>query len=252
MKLAILSAGSKSAKAREKIIRQKYDVVLPDDADILLTLGGDGQLLKVMHDYLGQGKPVFGMNCGSVGFLMNDFQETDLEQRLAQARKVDIHPLVMEAYKTDGTVSKAHAFNEVALCRSTHQAAKLGITIDGEMRIEELICDGMIVATPMGSTAYNLSAHGPIIPLRSKSLALTPISAFRPRRWKGAVLDHDAKITITALDKNKRPVYAAADSRVVSNIEKVDVGEDRTQSITMLFDPHYSLEDRIIKEQFSI
>jgi NAD+ kinase len=208
-------------------------------------------MLQTLHSFLGKGKPIYGMNLGSVGFLMNEYRENDLMNRLAAAEPARIYPLRMAAHAAGGTET-ALAFNEVSLLRQTRQTAKIRIVLDGKERLSELICDGILVSTPAGSTAYNLSAHGPILPIEAALLAMTPLSAFRPRRWRGALLPHNAKVRFEILEPDKRPVSATADSVEVRNITSVDIAEDRSVSMTMLFDEGHSLDERILAEQFVI
>jgi len=219
--------------------------------DVVVALGGDGFLLQTVHKYLRQGVPIFGMNRGSVGFLLNDFAEDDLIERILKSESTLISPLRMNARSRDGREHEALAFNEVSLLRQSHQGAKLRILIDGKVRLDELICDGVLVATPAGSTAYNLSAHGPIIPLTAKALALTPISAFRPRRWRGAILPHTAKVRIEALEVEKRPIGAAADTFDVRDVVSVDISEADSLKATLLFDAGKGYEERVLAEQFT-
>src|ERR1700742_3829451 len=221
-----------------------------DDADVIVALGGDGFMLQTLHSFLGKGKPIYGMNLGSVGFLMNEYHEEDLAGRLAAAERAVVHPLRMKAHGRAGE-TEALAFNEVSLLRETRQAAKIRIIVDGRARISELICDGVLVSTPAGSTAYNLSAHGPILPIDAALLALTPISAFRPRRWRGALLPHRAKVRFEILEAGKRPVSAVADDFEVRDVSAVDVAEDRSIAMTMLYDAGHNLDERILSEQFS-
>lgn len=230
-------------------LRQLYDDVGPDKAEIVVALGGDGFMLQTLHTFLGQGKPIYGMNLGSVGFLMNEYNEADLPERLAHAERAEIHPLRMRATTAERCLDGL-AFNEVSLLRQTRQATKLRILVDGKVRISELVCDGALISTPVGSTAYNLSAHGPILPIDSALLALTPISAFRPRRWRGALLPHHAKVRFEALEVEKRPVSAVADGLEVRNIMSVDVAEDRSTSMVMLYEAGRNLDERILTEQF--
>jgi len=230
-------------------LRQQYDDAGPDKAEIVVALGGDGFMLATLHAFLGKGKPIYGMNLGSVGFLMNEYNEAELPQRLSQAERAVVHPLRMRATTAEQCIDGL-AFNEVSLLRQTRQATKLRILVDGKVRIAELICDGALVATPVGSTAYNLSAHGPILPIDSALLALTPISAFRPRHWRGALLPHRAKVRFEALEVEKRPVSAVADGLEVRNIMSVDVAEDRSVAMTMLYDAGRNLDERILTEQF--
>lgn len=251
LQLALVAGDTSSAKRAARELEARYSFVPPAQADVVVVLGGDGTMLHTIHDYLDHPKPIYGMNCGSVGFLLNVYGPDFLPKRIAKARSVTLHPLLMTATTTDGQTTTAHAINDINLWRHSRQAAKLEITIDGVNRIAELICDGLIVCTPAGSTAYNLSAHGPILPLNAQTLALTPVSPFRPRRWRGAILDRDAQITITVREPDKRPVQAAADSFEVNHVAQVVVREDRSVSYTLLFDPDHSLEERILREQFA-
>lgn len=230
-------------------LRTQYDDAGPENADIIVALGGDGFMLQTLHTFLNSGKPIYGMNLGTVGFLMNEFNESDLTGRLKAAEQATVHPLRMRATTKDRCVD-ASAFNEVSLLRQTRQATKLRILVDGKVRISELICDGALVATPAGSTAYNLSAHGPILPIDSALLALTPISAFRPRRWRGALLPRRSKVRFEALETEKRPVSAVADALEVRDVICVDVEEDRSIGMIMLFDAGRNLDERILTEQF--
>ena len=231
-------------------LRALYGDCGPDEADIVVALGGDGFMLQTLHAFTAKAKPIYGMNRGTVGFLMNEYHQDDLPQRLAAAEKAVIHPLKMTAHSQSRAV-EARAFNEVSLLRETRQAAKIRIVVDGKPRISELICDGVLVSTPVGSTAYNLSAHGPILPIDADLLALTPISAFRPRRWRGALLPHRARVRFEILESAKRPVSAVADDFEVRDVTAVDVAEDRTISMTMLYDAGHNLDERILTEQFS-
>jgi len=239
-----------AAAARERLI-ELYGSADPATADVIVALGGDGFMLETLHANLQRRTPVFGMNRGSVGFLMNDYTESDLPARLATAGRAVIHPLQMEAWTEAGAVQSGLAINEVSLLRQTRQSAKLRITVDDRVRLEELACDGCMVATAAGSTAYNLSAHGPIIPLDARVLALTPISAFRPRRWRGALLPHTARVCFEILEPDKRPVSATADSFEVRRVVRVDVRERRDIALTMLFDAGRSFEERVLAEQFA-
>lgn len=227
-----------------------YNQARIEDADIIIALGGDGIMLRTLHKYMDNTKPIYGMNRGSVGFLMNEYKDNDLLARLQQAETAYIHPLMMEATDRDGKKTKARAINEVSLLRQTYQAAKLRISIDNKARLEELISDGILVATPAGSTAYNLSAHGPILPIRAQLLALTPLSPFRPRRWRGALLPADAEVAIEILEPDLRPVSAAADHREVRHVRKVQIHQDSSIAIPLLFDPDHSLDERVLREQF--
>jgi len=221
-------------------------------ADVIVALGGDGFMLETLHRTLASAKPIYGMNRGSVGFLMNDYAEEDLIERIKAAERTTIHPLSMSAIDRRRIQHRGLAINEVSLLRQTRQTAKLRVSIDGKARVEELVCDGALVCTPAGSTAYNLSAHGPIIPLTAKALALTPISAFRPRRWRGALLSHEARVTFEILEGDKRPVSAVADNVEVRNVVTVEVVEDASITLSMLFDAGRGLEERVLAEQFSV
>jgi NAD+ kinase len=247
--LHFVAAAAPDAQAALAIMRQHHQDAGADKADIVIALGGDGFMLQTLHSFIGKGKPIYGMNLGSVGFLMNEFRENDLTDRLAAAESADVHPLRMRA-EGKGGVAEALAFNDVHLFRQTRQAAKIRIQVDGKSRIAELICDGVLVSTPAGSTAYNLSAHGPILPIDAALLALTPISAFRPRRWHGALLPRRAQVRFEILESAKRPVSAVADDFEVRDVSTVDVAEDRTVAMTMLFDAGHSLDERILAEQF--
>jgi len=245
----IASSAPEAQSARERLARY-YGDADPETADVVVALGGDGLMLQVLHRFMGRHKPVYGMNRGSVGFLMNEFSEMGLRERLAAAERSTIHPLLMKAEDADGAVHRSHAVNEVSLLRQSYQAAKLAIAVDGKERMQELICDGVIVATPAGSTAYNYSANGPILPLNAPLLALTPISAFRPRRWRGALLPDHAQVSITVLEADKRPVSAVADHFETRNVRHVHVAIDRSIDMLMLHDPGHSLDERILREQF--
>ena len=231
-------------------LRRRHDDAGPEQADVIVALGGDGFMLQALHTFLGKGKPIYGMNLGSVGFLMNEYREEGLLERLALAEQAVVHPLRMRAHTRQG-VTEALAFNEVSLLRETRQAAKIRVIVDERPRIAELICDGILVSTPAGSTAYNLSAHGPILPIDAALLALTPISAFRPRRWRGALLPHRARVRFEMLESAKRPVSAVADDFEVRDVSAVDVAEDRSIAMTMLYDKGHNLDERILSEQFT-
>jgi NAD+ kinase len=247
----VASDRPEAQEARDALVK-RYGDVPKDQAQVIVALGGDGFMLEVLHDHLNSAKPIYGMNRGSVGFLMNEYSEDDLLGRIDAAERAVIHPLTMVAVDTQRRTHRAMAINEVSLLRQTRQTAKLRISIDGKVRLGELSCDGALVATPAGSTAYNLSAHGPIIPLDAKVLALTPISAFRPRRWRGALLAHTARVSFEILEADKRPVSAVADNFEVRNVVEVHVAEDRDTSMVMLFDAGRSLEERVLAEQFSV
>lgn len=251
-RLAFLAADTEAAKAARDRLVARYGDGDPETADAIVALGGDGFMLETQHRFLGRNRPIYGMNRGSVGFLMNDYREEGLPERIARAQAAVLHPLRMHAETVQGGVAEALAINEVSLLREQRQAAKIRILVDGRVRLEELICDGVLVATPAGSTAYNLSAHGPIVPLSANLLPLTPISAFRPRRWRGALLPSTSVVTFEVLEPEKRPVAAVADYTEVRDVARVTVAEDRSVSLTMLFDPDHSLSERIIAEQFTV
>ncbi|MGB0717924.1 MAG: NAD kinase [Alphaproteobacteria bacterium] len=247
--LRLTFCASGTAEAQETLL--KLQAIYPDsgsDADVLVCIGGDGFLLETLSN--APKLPVYGVNLGTVGFLLNPFVPEGLVERVAHARSISIHPLEMRAVDTNGGEHKINALNEVALFRQTRQAAQIEIEIDDTPRMEALVCDGILVCTPAGSTAYNLSAHGPILPLRSKLLGLTPISAFRPRRWRGALLPDDSKVTLRITDPTKRPVSATADSTEVRDVSEVHVRLTKNQAQTLLFDPDHHLEERIMQEQF--
>jgi NAD+ kinase len=249
--LAFVAADAEVAQQALRQLRKRYAAVEPDRADVVVALGGDGFMLETLHRSIARGVPIYGMNRGTVGFLMNTYGADDLVERVRRAAPVTLHPLRMAVRTIKGEAADALAINEVSLLRQTRQAAKIRVRIDGTVRLEELVCDGVLVATPAGSTAYNLSAHGPIVPLGAGVLALTPISAFRPRRWRGALVPHDVRITFEILEADKRPVSAVADYTEIRDVAEVDVHEDRTIALRLLFDPDQKLEERILKEQFT-
>ncbi len=229
----------------------RYGTCTADEAEAVVALGGDGFMLETLHAMLSHGLPVYGMNCGSVGFLMNAYAEEGLPDRLAAAQSTVLYPLRMRAETIEGRAVEALAFNEVSLLRQLRQTAKIRISVDGRVRMPELMCDGILISTPAGSTAYNFSAHGPIVPLSANLLPLTPISAFRPRRWRGALLPSSAEVLFEVLEAEKRPVSAVADFTEVRNVLRVAVREDRSLSVTVLFDPDQALSERIVAEQFT-
>lgn len=251
-KITFLASDAPAAKRALTALAKRYGNAHPDKAEVVVALGGDGLMLQALHGCLKSGMPVYGMNRGSVGFLMNDFKETALPDRLNAAEATLIRPLRMVAHTHDGKRYERLAFNEVSFLRQRSQAAKLKLSVDGRVRLDEMICDGLIVATPVGSTAYNLSAHGPILPVGSPLLAMTPISVFRPRRWRGAILPNSAKVSVEVLEEDKRPVAAVADHDEVRHVVKVDIAEDKKRSVKMLFDPGRSLAERVLNEQFKI
>ena len=251
-RLAFTASERPEAQEAKDRLELRYGYVEEADAQVIVALGGDGFMLETLHRTLATGKPIYGMNRGSVGFLLNDYAEDDLHARIAGAERAVIHPLAMTAVDRTRTHHRALAINEVSLLRQTRQTAKLRVSIDGKVRMEELVCDGALLSTPAGSTAYNLSAHGPIIPLNAKALALTPISAFRPRRWRGALLPHTARVTFEVLEADKRPVSAVADNFEVRSVTEVHISETRDVALCMLFDAGRSLEERVLAEQFSV
>lgn len=249
-RICFVTNGTPDADLAATRLRVRYGNYAIDVADVVVALGGDGLMLQTLHRVMRTGIPVYGMNFGSVGFMMNTFSEDDLEQRLDAVQRTRIFPLSMQVTDTSGQTQTALALNEVSLFRSTYQAAKIQIIVDGEIRLEELICDGILLSTPAGSTAYNLSAHGPILPIEAELMALTPISPFRPRRWRGAILSNLAEVRFVTRESEKRPVSAVADNVEFQNILEVTVKEDRTHGVTLLFDPGTSLEERVLSEQF--
>jgi NAD+ kinase len=249
-RIAFVTSDTEEAVAAGERLAQHYGTMDPREADIVVALGGDGLMLQTLHRFMGTGKPIYGMNRGSVGFLMNEFREDRLIERLEAAERSVSHPLLMKAFFVDGRSETAYAINEVSLLRQSYQAAKIRILVDDKPRLPELIADGVLVATPTGSTAYNLSANGPILPLNAPLLALTPISAFRPRRWRGALLPDRARISFEVLEADKRPVSAVADHFEFRSVTSVTVVMDRSLDLVMLHDPGHSLDERILIEQF--
>ena len=249
--LSFIASNSDEAQASRAELAARYGSVEPAEADVIVALGGDGFMLQTLHDTMNSGKLVYGMNRGSVGFLMNDYRVEGLLERIAVATGNDFHPLRMTTTDSDGDEFTALAMNEVSLFRQSHQAAKLRVEVDGKVRLEELICDGMMVATPAGSTAYNFSAHGPILPLESPLLALTPVSAFRPRRWRGALLPNKVTVDIHVLERDKRPVNAVADHTEVKSVRHVRIAQSQDRTARILSDPDRSWSDRVLAEQFN-
>jgi NAD+ kinase len=249
-KIAFVASEHEEAKAAKDRLQAAYPHASPSEADVIVALGGDGFMLETLHRFMDRGVPIFGMNRGSIGFLMNSFQEAGLLDRLCRAEAFQLNPLRMTATDVAGSVHDALAINEVSLLRETRYAAKLRIEIDGIVRMPEMICDGVLLATPAGSTAYNLSVNGPILPLNAPLLALTPISAFRPRRWRGALLPDYAKIQIDVMEPGNRPVSAVADHTEFRAVSQVNVSMDREVDLLMLHDPGHSLDERILREQF--
>jgi NAD+ kinase len=250
IRLAFVASDRPEAQEAQARLQARYGAHAVAEADVVVALGGDGFMLETLHDCLHRQLPIYGMNRGSVGFLMNDYAEKGLLERIAAAEHAMIHPLAMTAVDASGETHEGLAINEVSMLRQTRQTAKLRVSIDGKVRMEELVCDGVLVSTPAGSTAYNLSAHGPIIPLDGRVLALTPISAFRPRRWRGALLSHQAQVSIEVLEADKRPVSAVADNFEVRRVSRVEIAENRDIELVMLFDAGRSLEERVLAEQF--
>jgi NAD+ kinase len=249
-RINFLSSGAPEAdEARARLVG-RYGDVHSEDADVVVALGGDGLMLQTLHRFMGRGLPVYGLNRGSVGFLMNEFRETGLRKRLAAAQSTIIHPLKMSAQTANGETAAARAINEVSLLRQSAQAAKLRIFVDGQIRLEELTADGVLLATPAGSTAYNLSAGGPILPIEAPLMALTPISAFRPRHWRGALLSSKAEVVIEVLEPAKRPVAAVADHFEIRDVLRVVAAMDQSTGLELLHDPGHSMEERILREQF--
>jgi NAD+ kinase len=251
MRLAfVASETSVAQQARRKLV-ERYGDVPVTDAEVIVALGGDGFMLRTLHAHRSVAVPVYGMKLGRVGFLMNKHHHEELPERIARAHAAELFPLEMEAVDGDGQTRHALAFNEVSLLRQTNQAAHVEVKLNGIVKLPNLVCDGILVSTPAGSTAYNLSAHGPILPLDANVLALTPISPFRPRRWRGAILPHRTLVSMRVLDPGKRPVSATADFLEVRNVRSVDVRQSREQGVQLLFDPEHNLEQRILDEQFA-
>ncbi len=250
-KIAFVAADTQLAQDAAAKFEKRYVHVGIEKADIVVALGGDGSVLQALHASIDSGVPVYGMNRGSVGFLTNDFRTGGLMARLKAAHRVTLHPLRMTARCKNGRTESATAINEVSLLRQLRQAAKIRVSVDGVVRLEELIADGVLISTPAGSTAYNLSAHGPIVPMGAELLALTPITAFRPRRWRGALLPARARVDFDVLESDKRPVSATADHTEIRDVLRVEVAEDRTKRLTLLFDPEHTFEERVLKEQFA-
>jgi NAD+ kinase len=251
-RIAFVAGPTEEAQAAYVELKSRYGDAPIENADVIVALGGDGFMLRTLHRHIARGLPVYGMKLGTIGFLMNHYHADDLPERLARAQSTPLRPLVTEAINEAGITVNALAFNEVSLLRQTKQIAHLRVSLNGSVKIDELMCDGLIVSTPAGSTAYNFSAHGPILPLGSQLLAVTPISPFRPRRWRGAILPAVTDIKIDILDPYKRPVSATADSNEVRDVVEVRIRESRDQTMTLLFDPEHNLEERILNEQFEL
>ena len=251
-RIAFVAGPTEEAQAAFVELKSRYGDAPIENADVIVALGGDGFMLRTLHRHIARGLPVYGMKLGTIGFLMNHYHADDLPERLARAQSTPLRPLVTEAINEAGITVNALAFNEVSLLRQTKQIAHLRVSLNGSVKIDELMCDGLIVSTPAGSTAYNFSAHGPILPLGSQLLAVTPISPFRPRRWRGAILPAVTDIKIDIIDPYKRPVSATADSNEVRDVVEVRIRESRDQTMTLLFDPEHNLEERILNEQFEL
>lgn len=251
LRIACVHSGSAPAEEHFKELSAIYTFVSPEESDVILALGGDGLMLHALHTHMNLKKPIYGMNCGTIGFLMNEYKTGQLAERILSAESFVLHPIAMKATTDDGNTEELLAFNEVAVIRGSGQSANIRVSVDGVERLEKYIGDGLIVSTAAGSTAYNLSAHGPIIPLGTNLLALTPVSPFRPRRWKGALLPHTSVITMENLDPVKRPLVTTADFHDIMNVVSIAVREDQTHHVQMLFDKDHSLEERIIREQFT-
>jgi NAD+ kinase len=249
-RIAFVSSGTPEADRAAESLRTRYGNVPLEDAQVVVALGGDGLMLQTLHQVMDLHIPVYGMNFGSVGFLMNEYSADSLDQRIAAANATDIYPLAMTVHDAAGQIHEALALNEVSLFRASYQAVKVEILVDGHPRLDELVCDGVLLSTPAGSTAYNLSAHGPILPIDSSLLALTPISPFRPRRWRGAILNNRAEVTFRTREAEKRPVSAVADNIEFKNVLEVKVRENRDRKVTLLFDPGTGLDERVLSEQF--
>lgn len=251
-RIAFLASPAEEAQQALAQMTALHDACEPEDADVLCALGGDGFMLQTLHRHGGLGKPVFGMKLGTVGFLMNHYRDEGLFDRIAAAEPAKLRPLEMLALTESGASIGSLAYNEVSLLRQTRQAAHLSIDLNGQTRVDELVCDGVLVASPAGSTAYNFSAHGPILPLGSHTIALTPIAPYRPRRWRGAILKADTEVRFRVLDPYKRPVSVTADSHEVRDVVEVTIRESRERTVTLLFDPEHNLEERILSEQFVV
>jgi NAD+ kinase len=251
-KICFVASKSPEGQIALNDMQQRYGNAKPNEADVIVALGGDGFMLQSLHRHRQAGKPVFGMKAGTVGFLMNLYKPEDLLERIDRAQTTVLRPLTMTVTAESGNTTELLAFNEVSLLRQTKQAAKIRVSLNGKVKLDELVCDGVMLATPAGSTAYNLSAHGPILPLGSGVLALTPIAAFRPRRWRGAILRTDTEVRFEILDHYKRPVSATADASEIRDVVEVQIQESKDQTMTLLFDPEHSLEERILNEQFAM
>jgi NAD+ kinase len=251
-RLHFVASKTEEAQAALTLLRQQHGEIPIEEAEAIVALGGDGFMLQTLHRHHQRGLPVYGMKLGTVGFLMNQYEIDGLDERIARAQPTILRPLIMEVQTESGSAVSATAFNEVSLLRQTKQAAHVRVSLNGAVKLEELVCDGILLSSPAGSTAYNLSAHGPILPLGSNVLAMTPISPFRPRRWRGAILPAATEVRFEVLDHYKRPVSATADSYEVRDIVEVTIHESKEKTMRLLFDPEHNLEDRILNEQFEI
>lgn len=251
-KISFVASQKPAAQEALRLLQSLYGVVSEEDSDAIVAIGGDGLMLETLRRQMNIGLPVFGLNCGTIGFLMNEYSQDKLLERINSANAAIIHPLAMSAIDTDGVAHTEYAINEVSLLRQTHQTAHLNLEIDEKPRLDTIICDGIIIATSAGSTAYNLSAHGPIIPIGTGLLALTPISVFRPRRWRGALLRDNSLIRIIVQDPVHRPVAASADNNEIRNIREVQISMDKNKSMVILFDKDRTLDDRVLTEQFAV
>ena len=249
-KPVFLTSSNNEAIDQKKVLEEQYGTNSLDNADVIVVLGGDGFMLEAIKSHMSQDLPLFGLNYGSIGFLMNSSNQNDLLNRINQSQSIKISPLIMKAMSVNGSIHEAIAINEVSLLRETHQASKIKISVDGNVRLDELICDGVLISTPSGSTAYNFSAHGPILPINADVLALTPISAFRPRRWKGAILNNESNVKFKIIESKKRPVSVVADSTEFRDISSVEVHQSKDQVVELLFDEDHSFDERILNEQF--
>ena len=250
IKIGLVCSGNEVARKSALILKSKYKFVRPTAADVIVALGGDGTILETLHKFLKQKIPIYGMNRGHIGFLMNEYSEKNLLTRLRKSKSTKLYPLRIKSFLNNGSIKESIAFNDVSLIRDTRQIAKICIEINNTKKIDQLLCDGCLISTPAGSSAYNLSLRGPVFPVEAQLLALTPISPYRPRRWRGALLPNNVKITLTALEVKKRPVRAEADFFETNNIKKLEVALDKKQFVNLLFDQGHDLEERIINEQF--
>jgi NAD+ kinase len=251
-RIAFVASAVPEAQRARRQLAQRYGEARPETADVIVALGGDGLMLTTLQRFMNSGKPIYGMHRGTVGFLMNEFSVERLNERLAAAHVTVIHPLLMRARDAAGRMHRHHAINEVSVFRQTYQAARLRVLVDGKERLPQLVADGILLSTPAGSTAYNFSVQGPIIPIDAPLLALTPISPFRPRRFRGALLPDRAQVTVEVLEAEKRPVAAVADHNEVRSVRTVEIGMDHSIAMDLLFDPGHSLDERILSEQFGV